>query len=150
MQLIPTGTCGLHTLHNAFKIGLKHFLVSTFLRNCYYLFSNSPATRGKFLATFEDGKEFAFPKKYCAVRWLENSSACETILKIFEKIQHFVMHPKENELKVGKLLTGLQTSFNDKLMSVDFASTLRDFQSKEPKLPFLFTAINSLLKNLLR
>lgn len=65
-------------------------------------FNNSPATRGKSKEFLGKDHEICFPKKYYSVRWLENSEACNAILKLYDKLGLFVLNAEENNLKVGR------------------------------------------------
>lgn len=99
VQFIPTGTCGIHTLHNSFKTGFSKakFNISQFLKDCCNLFDES---RGKFLASI--GEDCVLPKKYCLIRWLGNGKAAETVLKIYDQLKTFVHNPKKKRFEGWK------------------------------------------------
>ncbi|KAJ8251913.1 hypothetical protein COCON_G00212250 [Conger conger] len=49
-QLVVVGSCGLHTLHNAFKCGFSMWQLEKVLRAMHFLFHNVPARREDFTA----------------------------------------------------------------------------------------------------
>ena len=71
--LLHVGSCGLHTLHNAFKKGCAatKWQIDSFLSSAYYLFKDSPARREDYITVTGCN---TFPLKFCSHRWLENES----------------------------------------------------------------------------
>ncbi|KAG8177627.1 hypothetical protein JTE90_019654 [Oedothorax gibbosus] len=122
-QLLDIGTCGLHTIHCAFKAAMEvtGWNLVTFLRVIYNLFKNSPARRGIFIDVTNAS---VFPKKFCAVRWLENIDVAQRAIEILPNLQKFVEAPEiENKKQV---CASLHTS-------------------NTPHVPFLQGAINNLI-----
>ena len=70
-KLINVGSCGLHQVHNAFKISLSvvDWDIESFLYAAYTLFKNTPARREDYI---EVAKTSTFPLKFVSHRWLEN------------------------------------------------------------------------------
>ena len=66
-QLIDIGSCGLHTIHNAFKNGAENtdWALKKTLKGSYQIFHNSPARREDFqtITSVND-----FPQSFCATR----------------------------------------------------------------------------------
>jgi hypothetical protein len=69
--LLNIGSCGLHTVHNAFKHGCKKsgFEVCSFLKAHHFLFFETSARREDFS---EITGSSVFPLPFCGHRWLEN------------------------------------------------------------------------------
>jgi hypothetical protein len=66
-KMLDIGTCGLHTLHNAFRAGCAAtgWDIELFLTSCYHLFHDSPARREDFLKV---ACATRFPLKFCCHR----------------------------------------------------------------------------------
>jgi len=87
--IIDTGNCGLHTLHNAFKAGIKapKWEIIDFLRAIYNIFKNVPAHRAD-LIHYSGSSEF--PLKFCAVLWLQNIIVAEQAEKLLPNLRAYV------------------------------------------------------------
>ncbi|KAG8180576.1 hypothetical protein JTE90_018195 [Oedothorax gibbosus] len=125
----------------------------TFLRAIYNLFKNSPARRGIFIDVTNAS---VFPKKFCAVRWLENIDVAQRAIEILPNLQKFVEAPEiENKKQVCASLHTVKTFLKDNLLgaklgffitiSSDLKPFLTEFQSNTPLVPFLHGAINNLI-----
>lgn len=88
-QLLNIGTCGLHTIHNAFKVAITStgWEIMAFLRALYNLFKNSPARRSDYTQL---SQSTSFPLKLCAVRWVESGPVTERAQKILPNIIKYV------------------------------------------------------------
>ena len=73
-QLLNVGSCGLHTLHNAFKCGFTMWDIDKILKALWYLFQNVPARRDDYTAVT---KSDLFSLQFCGHRWVENSPVIE-------------------------------------------------------------------------
>lgn len=58
-----------------------------FLRALYNLFKDTPARRALFTNLTSST---LFPKKFCAVRWIENVSVVQRALDILDNVKKFV------------------------------------------------------------
>ena len=69
--LIDIGTCGLHTVHNSLKAGIKssRWILGKVMKAMWKLLNQSPARREKYVALAETNL-FLLP--YCGHRWCEN------------------------------------------------------------------------------
>lgn len=159
--LLNIGSCGLHTVHGAFKLGIRklEWGVVEFLRALYYVFKDAPARRADF--TKVTGST-TFPLKFCAVRWVENVAVATRALLMLPHVDKYVTEVK----KVNNSLTTTSNSFKvvstalrDKLLAskltffVFVASMvepfLREFQTNAPMVPFLHGELTSLVRLLL-
>ena len=88
-KLLDLGSCGLHALNNAFKNVIKsvQWDVTKFLSAIHYLFHNIPSRRADFM---HYTKTEIFPFKFCAVRWLENSSCAERAMNVLPSIIKYI------------------------------------------------------------
>lgn len=88
-KILDLGTCRLHTLHCAFKTGIKitKWEIIEFLRALYNLFKNVPARKADYIRASSSQQ---FPMKFCAIRWLENISVAERASAILPNIRKYV------------------------------------------------------------
>ena len=88
-QLLATGTCGMHIVHNA----IKCFMVATgwnlnnFLKAAHNLFKDSPARRNDFTSVSGNS---TFPLKFCGHRWLENVPVAMRLLAIITDLKKYI------------------------------------------------------------
>ncbi|XP_041668456.1 uncharacterized protein LOC121526132 isoform X4 [Cheilinus undulatus] len=89
VQLVVVGSCGLHSLHNAFKCGFSMWQLEKVLRAMHFLFHDTPARRDDFIALT---KSSVFPLPFCGHQWIENlpvvERAIESMLWRFVKREH--------------------------------------------------------------
>lgn len=88
-QLLDLGSCGLHTVHCAFKAGVNAtpWAIIEFLRALYNLFKDVPARRGDYAAIT---KSEMFPIKFCSIRWLENIAVANRALIMLPNLKKYV------------------------------------------------------------
>lgn len=86
-QLVSVGSCGLHTLHNAFKAGFSMWNVDKILKAMHTLFHNVPARREDYEQVT---KSTFFPKPFCGHRWLENLPVIERALAVWPSLMLYV------------------------------------------------------------
>ncbi|GBN53613.1 hypothetical protein AVEN_197773-1, partial [Araneus ventricosus] len=155
-HLIKMGTCGLHVIHGAMKAGLKSvdWDIFAILRNLYYLFKDSPARRADF--TRITGCSI-FPKKFCAVRWLENSDCIARAIEIVEPVMKYLSQLKHTD---SKLKASLKTSMKDpfikcklafvRSLSLQCETFLTNFQSEKVCVPYLYAELSQLLGGIIK
>ena len=75
-SLFEIGCCSLHVVHGAFQTGHKAvgWNMNSVLRSFYKLFHDSPARRADYIEITDSN---IFPKKFCSVRWVENTSVVQ-------------------------------------------------------------------------
>lgn len=83
VQLVSVGSCGLHTLHNAFKCGFTAWQLDKLLRAMHTLFYNVPARREDYITVT---KSSLFPLSFCAHRWVENLPVVERALAVWPSL----------------------------------------------------------------
>ena len=173
-QLLDLGSCGLHTLNGALQFGFDSsdspdWDISQFLKSIYYLFHESPARRGEYLAVVGEKK---FPMKFCPTRWTENVKVVDRALELLDSLKkyvdaveskHFVeidgtpsklTVPKNNSFKI------VQKAVQDPLLearlwffrscSSEVLDFLTKFQCDQPVSIFLYGELQSIFKNFLR
>lgn len=82
-QLTVVGSCGLHTLHNAFKSGFSVWHLEKGLRALHTVFHNVPARREDFCTLT---KTSVFPLPFCGHRWVENLPIVKRAIEIWPMI----------------------------------------------------------------
>ena len=93
------GSCGLHVLHNAFRLGFSQsgWEIEHSLSSLYWLFKDSPARREDFMHVNASSCE-VFPKKFCSHRWVENVPVVERALEVWPHIANYVKAVKSGKL----------------------------------------------------
>ena len=156
-QLIQTGSCGIHTVHNSFHAGCNSvdWHLEEDLNNFYYFFKDSPAR-------CEDFKNATgcndLPPKYCRHRWLENISVVEKDLLLIPHLATYVSSLKtEPKLRSFESIKQAVSSkiFEPRLqffLSVarEMEPFLLEFQDDKPMMPFLATALLCIIRSLMK
>lgn len=156
-QILDIGTCSLHIINGAYKTAHNkiNWKLNDFLRALYRLFKNYPSRRGVYKQITNSS---VFPKKFCAVRWTENSSVIQRCLEMLPHLRQYVSEVKNkapdsgNFLHVKNVLTEDKTLEAKLHFSSMIASELEEFltlfQRNDPLLPFLHQEVFLLMKNL--
>ena len=92
-DMLQIGCCGLHVVHGAFQRGHKKvgWKVNETHRGMHRLFKDSPARRSDYT---ELTGSTQFPLKFCATRWVENVSASQRAISVFDNIKKYVKSAK--------------------------------------------------------
>jgi len=158
-QLVMVGSCGLHTLHNAFKSGFTMWEMEKLLRAQHYLFHNTPARREDFFSLTESTE---FPLPFCGHRWIENLPVVERAIKIWPNIQKYVHAVTTKKLKDPHISSydTVAAAQNDPLilakfhffmaLSRTFTPFLTKYQTDIPMMPFLDKDLTDLVKSVLK
>ena len=87
-KLLNVGSCGLHTLHNAFRHGCEKtsWNIDHLLTCLYWLFKDLPARREDYTAVTGSN---VFPEKSCAFRWVENAAVLERVLEMWPQVKSY-------------------------------------------------------------
>lgn len=147
-KFVNVGSCGLHSLHNAFKNASNSISwdIDGFLLSLYWLFKDAPARREDFLAISQSKK---MPKHFCMHRWLENAPAAERALEIFDDLKEYIKFVEKGKSKkpTCKSFRIIANCCKDILLPVKlnfflsvakiFEPFLKMYQSDYPLLPFL-------------
>lgn len=85
-RLLTVGSCGLHTLHDAFRWEETGWDVQHVLSAIYWLFKDTPSRRKDY--TRLTGSSL-FGKRFCQTRcsWLENMQVAECVLEMWPHVQ---------------------------------------------------------------
>lgn len=155
-QLLDLGSCGLHTVHCAFKAGVNatSWGIIQFLRALYNLFKDVPARRGDYTAKT---KSDIFPLKFCSIRWLENVAVANRALVMLSNLKKYVELSKESKKEpTCKSYFTVKEALKDNLLSVkltffkaiaeELQPFLTEFQTSKPMTPFLYDELQRLLK----
>ena len=81
-KLLPTGSCGLHSIHMTFKTGENStdWGVKKILKAVYQIFHDSPAQRADCIEV--TGSE-QFPLPFCGTRWIEDQNVSLRAIEIW-------------------------------------------------------------------
>ncbi|XP_062374792.1 uncharacterized protein LOC134062699 [Sardina pilchardus] len=158
-QLISVGSCGLHTVHNAFKTGFSSWQVDKILRALHTLLHNVPARREDYEKTTRSTR---FPLAWCGHRWLENLPVVERALDIWSSMLVYTNAVRRKELPnpgtasfdviedaQKNPLTLPKLQFFRSIAQL-FDPFLRKYQTEEPVMPYLGKDLAELIKSLMR
>ena len=164
-KLLNIGSCGLHTMHNAFKAGARasEWDLMYFLTSLYTLFDNVPARREDYLAVTKglDGTGL-FPMKQCNHRWLENSVVAQRALDMLPAQKGYLKAIKDKRITSPgtKTFENVKTCCDDKLLEAKLASFVSISNIMEPFLaayqtdgvvfPYLANDLHALIKKLMK
>lgn len=101
VQCLDIGSCGLHTVHNAYKGGMHAtgWPVDTYLSSLFSLFHDAPARREDFVR--ETGNS-VFPLPFVSHRWIENVPVLERALATWEQLKRYTEAVSGRRLPVTK------------------------------------------------
>ena len=165
-KLINIGTCGLHTMHNAFKHCEKASTwdVKKLLSAMYKIFHESPSCRADY-EKLTSALPTDYPLKFSSHRWAENENvakkAYNVLPKLLEVVDFWKSLPKSKQPGQGK--AGANKSYdtlllkrNDPLVPVKlrfFEETAKiinaflvQFQTQSPMVPFLVDCLENIVR----
>ena len=121
--LLNIGTCGLHTVHNAFKHGAKasEWSIDQVLSSLYKIFDQSPSRRGYY----EKLTSGIYPLQFCSLRWVENKLVGERAIEVWDNIvtvvKFWMSLPKSKQSSsYNKSYTRLKWAITDPLIKTKF------------------------------
>lgn len=154
-QLIVVGSCGLHTLHNAFKGGFSVWQLDKVLQALHTVFHNTPARREDFTTLT---KSSVFPLPFCGHRWIENLPVVNRAIEIWPHIEMYVDAVTQKNLPNPRTSSYdcLAVARNDPLimakfhffmaLSRTFTPFLTKYQTDEPVLSSISQDFTVLIK----
>ncbi|XP_063218622.1 uncharacterized protein LOC134528886 [Bacillus rossius redtenbacheri] len=154
--ILDIGTCGLHSLHCAFKGAMKEtgWEIVKFLRAIYNLFHNIPTRRADYIIITGSS---LFPLKFCPVRWLDNVPVADRALKILPNLRNYVAGLKSNTEPTCASFVIVKSAIKDVLLGPKLAffssvaaevePLLKEYQTNDPMAPYLFSDFSSVIKN---
>ncbi|KAM7293628.1 uncharacterized protein ISCGN_023236 [Ixodes scapularis] len=160
VQCVDLGTCGLHTIHNAFRAGVvaSKWGIDILLTSLSALFRDSPARREDFsTVTNQD----TFPLHFVAHRWVENTLVIERALLLWNDVKKYVESARSKQVSLPKCasfenvysfcrdpLTPAKLNFALSVASI-LQPFLKDYQSYKPMIFFLGRDLESVVRKLL-
>ena len=161
VSLLHTGSCSLHTVHNAFRAGCEAtgWDIELFLVSAYKLFEDSPARLEDY---FSVTGATSLPLKFCRHRWLENALPAMRAIELLPALELFVKAALQKKITLPQSATfqAVKSGVTNPLMACQlsfFASVakliepfLTKYQSDRPLIPFLYSDLHDLLKNLMQ
>ncbi|KAL8560069.1 hypothetical protein ACOMHN_041538 [Nucella lapillus] len=161
-QMLQTGSCGIHIVHNAFKAGCNaagsDWDMEDFLTKLYILFLDCPARRDDFVNVTRSS---IFPLKFCKVRWLENIAPAERALEIIENVVAYCTAAKSKKVTEPNNMSyeTVKKAIQDPLLvsrlhffimvAREVQPFLATYQTDKPMLPFITTDLVNLLKTMM-
>ena len=159
-RFIDIGSCGLHTVHNAFRAGhnASEWDLGHWFSSLSWLFKDTPARREDF-TTITGSTEF--PLDHCAHRWVENIPVAERALKVWPHIRKFIQHMQmSKKAPRTKSFESLQASMKDELLVakvesfISIAKLVQTFlvkyQQEAPLLPFMAHDLLLMIQSLMQ
>ena len=157
-KLLNIGSCGLHTLHNAFKAGISDtdWDVGHKLSALHTLFDETPARRDDYEKVT---KQNLYPLNFCAHRWVENVRVCERAIELLPHLKVYVDNVSVKAVKnpgtksyetvrdfCKDLTSKAKLAF---LVSVakPIETFLTSYQTDKPMIPFLSKDLEMLIKH---
>ena len=159
--LIDVGCCSLHTVHGAFRTGVKNtnWNLEVLLRALHSYFSESPAKREDYIQVTGSDK---FPFPFCGHRWIEDKQVAERALDIWPHITSFVVETLKkpnSKIPTSHSFMTMRSAVQDKLIVaklqfiVSTASIMKSylqmFQTDAPLLPFISSELQEMLQVLI-
>lgn len=120
----------------------------------YNVFKDVPARRADYIH-YSGGT--VFPKKFCAVRWLQNVEVSERAIDILPYLRKYVNGVKNTNRMPTSYSYKMMVSCLDEqflqarlvffqTLALDVEPFLKSFQSDEPFVPYLYTDLINVLK----
>ena len=162
ISLINVGSCGLHVVHNAFKLGIEStgWKIEYVLQCLRQIFKDTPARRDDFCKAVGE-KEPLYGLKYCKTRWVENIPVIERALLILPNVAKYAKAVSEGKYPDPgtKSFEAVKEALKDHLfvprlqfmLSVAKQVTpfLLLYQTEKPVLAFMCGDLYELLKSLM-
>ncbi|KAM7298551.1 uncharacterized protein ISCGN_019145 [Ixodes scapularis] len=160
VQCVDLGTCGLHTIHNAFRAGVvaSKWGIDILLTSLSALFRDSPARREDF---FTVTNQDTFPLHFVAHRWVENTLVIERALLLWNDVKKYVESARSKQESLPKCASfdNVYSFCRDPLLpaKLNFALRvafilqlfLKDYQSDKPMIFFFGRDPESVARKLL-
>ena len=97
VSFLHAGSCGLHTLHNAFRRGCEAsgWDIEQVISSAWTLLHDCPARVEDYYLTTG---ATVLPLKFCRHRWLENEAAANRLIELVPAFQLFVKAAEEKKI----------------------------------------------------
>ena len=161
-SLIDIGSCSLHVIHGAFRLGAEKsgWKVKKTLRGLWQIFHDSPARRDDYEAL---SGSTTYPLAFCSTRWVESKSVADRAITIWPNVEKLVTFweqlPKSKRPK-SKSYESIKAAAHDVLTvaKLEFFSYvasivepfLKCYQTDKPMVPFLYFDLKTLITSLLK
>lgn len=101
VQCVHLGTCGPHTVHNAYKasVAASEWGIDVLLSSMSAPFHDSPARRDDFSTVTNQDK---FPLSSVAHRWVENTAVIERALLLWYDLKKYVETARSKQVSLPK------------------------------------------------
>ncbi|KAL1476946.1 hypothetical protein MTO96_036125 [Rhipicephalus appendiculatus] len=160
VQCLNLGTCGLHTVHNAYRAGVvaSKWGLENLLSSLNAMFHDAPARREDFTTVTS---QETFPLNFAPHRWVENVAVIERAIALWDDLKKYVECTKRKDVNMPRCASYTQVSAfcQDPLLlaklkfALGIAMILKPFltayQLDKPLVFFLQKDLESLVRKLL-
>lgn len=157
-KLLNIGSCGLHTLHNAFKAAVSDtdWDIGHKLSALHTLFDETPARREDYEKVT---RQQLYPLQFCAHRWVENVCVFERAIEVMPHMKVYVENVSVKAVKNPgtKSYESVKDFCKDPLSKIKLAflvsvakpieTFLTSYQTDKPMIPFLSKDLEMLIKH---
>ncbi|XP_075744803.1 uncharacterized protein LOC142803566 [Rhipicephalus microplus] len=109
VQCFDLGTCGLRTIHNAYRAGVvaSKWGLENLLSSLSAIFHDAPARREDFSTVTS---QITFTLNFASHRWVENVPIIERAITLWGDVQKYVACAKKKEVNLQKCASFIQLS----------------------------------------
>lgn len=88
-KIIDIGSCNLHIIHGAFKVGAETsgWNLKNVFKGAFTVLHDTPARRDDYVAVTGETK---FPLFFCATRWVEDTAVADRLIEIWDAITKII------------------------------------------------------------
>ncbi|XP_077484032.1 uncharacterized protein LOC144094048 [Amblyomma americanum] len=160
VQCLELGTCGLHTLHNAYRagVGASKWCLDTLLSSLSGLFHDAPARRDDFASVTG---QTTYPLNFVSHRWVENVPVIERAILSWPHVSKYVQCTRVKQVSLPKCiafqrvcdacadpLTPAKLQFALGIAMI-FKPFLTEYQGDKPLVFFLAKDLESVVRKLM-
>ena len=160
-NLLNAGSCGMHTIHNAFRSGCKAtgWDIEEILCSMHRLFKDCPAREDDYKSVTKSSE---LPTNFCRHRWLENVSVMRQALLVKPNVKQYVEAAQKGKITkpTSKTYDTVCSAIKDPLFDAkgeffisvagELEPFLSSYQTDEPMLPYMASDLYQVLKNLMQ
>ena len=88
-KLLDIGSCSLHIVHGAFKLGAEKngWDIISIFKAAYTILHDTPARMEDFISVTAEER---FPLFFCATHWVEDTVVADRLIEVWESITKIV------------------------------------------------------------
>ena len=157
-KLLPTDSCGLHSIHGSFKTGANStgWNINKILKALHQILHDTPVRRVDYI---EVTGSATFPLPFCGTRWVDDEKVAVRAINIWNdvcQLYGFWQALPKSKRSSGKSYVTVKDATNDCLTKLRFfayiGGILQEFltvyQCTKPMSPYLYDDLHGLLKDI--